>query len=452
MPEPAPGPRGPRVRRTRLMMSVLLEILAILFLLIANGVFAMSETAVIAARKARLQQRAEEGDVKAAEALKLASDPNQFLSTVQIGITLVGIFAGAFGGATLAEKLSVSLRAVPALRPYSDTLALVLVVLAITYLSLVIGELVPKRLALINPERVAASVAAPMRLLSVAAAPAVKVLTLSTDGILRLAGIRPSQEPPVTEEEIRVLIDQGTEAGVFEEAEQDIVESVFELGDLRVRQLMTHRVDVEWLNIEDPPEKNQEKLLSGAYSRYPVGEGSVDRIVGVVHAKHLMRGCLVRGSLDLREAVRPPVFIPESVRALRLLALFKECRQEIALVVDEHGGLEGLVTLTDILESIVGRMPSAEREDEPPVVRREDGSWLVDGMLPVSEVKDLLDLRALPGEEEGLYETLGGFLTTYLGQIPASGTHFEFEDIRFEVIDMDGHRVDKVLVSRGGPG
>jgi magnesium and cobalt exporter, CNNM family len=434
------------------MTGPFLEVLILLVLILANGVFAMSEIAIISARKARLQQQAEDGDLRARAALALAEDPNQFLSTTQIGITLVGIFAGAFGGATLSQKLAGWLSRNPTLEPYSSGLALGIVVLGITYLSLVIGELVPKRIGLTNPERIAAAVAGPMRLLSVLASPVVRLLSFSTDGLLRLLGIRPSTEPPVTEEEIRVLINQGTQAGVFEEAEQDLVESVFRLADQRISVLMTPRQDVEWLDVEDPPAETRRKVIDSVRSWFPVGHGTLDNIVGVVHAKSLLSECLAEEPLDLRALARPALFVPEGTRALKVLERFKESGTQIALVIDEYGGFEGLVTLTDILEAIVGDIPSQGEQGEPAIVRRDDGSWLLDGTLSLDDVKDLLRIRRLPGEDEGVYHTLGGFIMTQLGHIPSATDHFEWDGLRFEVMDMDGRRVDKVLVMPAAEG
>jgi putative hemolysin len=406
----------------------------------------MAETAIISARKARLQQRAEAGDEKAMVALSLAVDPADFLSATQIGITLVGVLAGAFGGATIAGELAVFIGRIEPLRPYSQGIAIALVVLAITYLSLIVGELVPKRLALNDPERAASRIAVPMQALTRLTYPLARFLSFSSDLVLRTLGVRPSGEPPVTEEEIQVLLEQGTEAGVFEEAELDMVQSVFRLADRRVGSLMTPRPEIAWLDLEDPAEEIRRRIIASPHSRMPVAEGSLDNVMGIVQAKDLLARSLMGQQLDLRAALVPPMFVPESMLALNALEQFRESGVHIALVIDEFGGVQGLVTLYDILEAIVGDIPAEGEAEEPEVVQREDGSWLLDGGLPVDEFKDIFGITRLPDEERGYYNTLGGFIMTRLGRIPAASDFFEWAGLRFEVVDMDGFRVDKVLV------
>jgi putative hemolysin len=429
------------------MGSILFEVAIIFLLLIVNGAFSMSEMALVSSRKTRLKQRADRGDGGAQAALRLSESPDEFLATVQIGITLVGILAGAFGGATMAEELAPLLQRIPAIAPYADSIAFALVVLAITYLSLVIGELVPKRLALNHPESIARAVARPMQWLSKLSLPAVRLLSVSTKAVLRLLGARPSAEPQVTEEEIRILVRQGAQSGVLEEAERRMVENIFHLGDLRVRSLMTPRPDIVWLEINDSPETIRRKLKESGMSRYPVCQGNLDNALGIVRAKDLLAEMLAGRPLDLQSALRHPLFVPEMMPALRALEQFKKSGNHIAIVIDEHGGTQGLVTHHDILEAIAGEIePTTETEDLP-AVRREDGSWLLDGALPVYELKEILGLRKLPGEDRGEYHTLGGFIMFMLGRIPAVADHFEYGRLRFEVMDMDSHRVDKVLVS-----
>jgi len=423
-----------------------LEILLILLLVIANGVFAMSEIAIISARKVRLQQMANQGNAKARVALQLADAPNRFLSTVQIGITLIGILAGAFGGATLAQSLAIFINRIPVLVPYSQALSFGIVVVAITYLSLIIGELVPKRLALNSPEQIAANVAIPMRMLSRITSPVVHLLSASTDLVLRVLGIGPSTEPLVTEEDLRVLIEQGTEAGTFEEAEQDMVERVFRLGDRPVNALMTPRPDIVWLDLEDSAEENRQKMIDSCHSRFPVCQGGLDNVLGMVHVIDLLGRCLSGQPLDLTVSLQQPVFVPESTRGLKILELFKQTGIHMALVVDEYGVIQGLVTLNDIMVEIVGDVPSADELEEPQVVQREDGSWLLDGMLPVDDFLELFEIKEMPGEHRGSYQTLGGFVITHLGRIPTAADYFEWQGMHFEVMDMDGNRVDKVLV------
>lgn len=430
-----------------MVTTVTIEILLIILLIAGNGLLAMSELAVVSSRKVRLQHLVDRGDPRARVALKLANEPNQFLSTVQIGITLVGILAGAFGGATIAEQLAISLENIPLLAPYSEAIGVAVVVLAITYFSLVFGELLPKRLALSNPERIASILARPMRFLSIIAAPAVRILSFSTDSVLRIAGIKPSTEIPVTEDEIRMLIRQGTAVGVFEETEEDLIKNVFRLGDRRVSALMTPRHEIVWLDIDDIPELNQRRVAESGQSRFPVCQGSIDKIVGVVRATDLLAQLVNGKPLEIGVAMRQPLVIPESMRALKALELFRKTGRHLALIVDEHGGIEGLITHHDILAAIVGDIPLVGEPVELQIQQREDGSWLIDGTLLIDEFREMFRLKRLPSEEDGIYQTLGGFIMSYLGRVPSVGEHFEWNRLRFEVVDMDGRRIDKVLVS-----
>lgn len=424
------------------------EIVLVLLLLVVNGVFAMSEIAVVSSRKARLQQRAEAGDVGARRALELAENPNRFLSTVQVGITMVGVLAGAFGGATIAAPFAETLRRYPAVAPYADGVALGTVVLAITYLSLIVGELVPKRIGLSHPERIAAAVAGPMNVLSRVSSPLVSLLTVSTEAMLRLLGVRRADEPPVTGAEISMLMQQGTQAGVFEEAEQDIVERVFWLGDQRVASLMTPRRRVVWLDAGAPPEVNRDIMSRHRFSRFLVCEETLDRVVGMVEVKDLWARSLAGEAVDdLRAVLRRPLFVPESTRALRVLELFRESGTHLALVVDEYGGIEGLVTLNDLLEEIVGELALAGAPASPGVVRRDDGTWLVDGAMQMEEFREALGLPERREEDREEFRTVAGFVLTHMGRVPSPGDHFDAGGLRVEVVDMDGHRVDKVLVT-----
>jgi len=424
------------------------DIFIILFLIFINGIFSMSEIAIISARKARLLQKVEEGDKKARVALDLANEPNMLLSTVQIGITLVGVLSGAFGGATLAGEFAGFFDRFSFIHPYGESVALGLIVLCITFFTLVIGELVPKRIALNHPERIAIRAASPMRFLAGIASPAVHLLSFSTDLVLRMIGFKPSAEPPVTEEEIKILIEQGTIAGVFEEAEQDMVSRVLRLGDRRVGALMTPRKRIVWLDVNESAERNRRRILKSMRSRFPVCQGRLSNVLGVVHVKDLLTRCLSGRTLDIRSGLQQPLFVLEGTHVLRVMELFKESGTQVALVVDEYGTIEGLVTLTDLLESIIGDLPSLDNAGERPIVQREDGSWLVEGMIPVDELREFLDAGRFPEEDTGDYETLGGFVMNVLRRIPEVGDHFECCGFRFEVVDMDGHRVDKVLVQR----
>ena len=423
-----------------------IELVIVILLIIANGVFAMSETAFVSARKVRLQQWANEGNVKAAAALELVNSPNRLLSTVQLGITLIGILAGAFGGASIAEAVAVYISAISWLAPYSAAIALALVVLCITYLSLVVGELVPKRIALNNPERIAMFMVTSMPVLSTIASPFIYLLSLSTEGILRLIGLRPSTEPPITEEEINVLIEEGTQIGTFEAAEQDMIERIFRLGDRRVSILMTHRPDIVWLDTNDAPQEINQVIRKSTFSRFPVCEGSLDNVLGMVHVKDLFLQCMTGQLLDMKAVLQEPLYVLESTSTLKVLELFKQTGTQAALVIQEYGDIEGLITLNDILEAIVGDISSRDDLDHPQAVEREDGSWLLDGMLPIDELKDILHIRELPEEASGDYNTLAGFVLLNLGHVPKTGDHFEWDRFRFEVIDMDGRRIDKVLV------
>ncbi len=425
-----------------------LEIMCILLLIVTNAVLAMSETAVVSSRKTRLEQWASEGNHGAAVALELANDPTRFLSTVQFGITLIGVFAGAFGGATIAKQLAEALKTAPWLTAHSEAFAFGLVVFVITMLSLILGELVPKRLALHHPERIAAFMAAPMRTLSVFASPFVRFLSVATDAILRLFRVKPSEEPPVTEEEVVAMIDQGTQAGVFEEAEQNMVEGVFRLADRRVSSLMTSRSDIVWLDLDDSVEAIRDKIASSGYSRFPICQGSLDNFLGVVRVKDLLARVLSGQPMDLHAALRQPLFVHERMRALAVLELFKKSRTHIALVIDEYGEIAGLLTLNDILEAIVGDLPNVGTAAAPQIVQREDGSWLIDGLLPIHEFKEYFGIEELPGDERGDYETIGGFVIIYLEHIPVAGESFEWKNFHFEVVDMDGPRVDKIMLRK----
>jgi putative hemolysin len=416
-------------------------LIAIAVLLLVNGVLAMAETALLSTRKARLQNEFNKGDARAGIALKLTENPNQFLSVIQIGITTIDLLIGALTGATLAVWIDTKLGPYPALEPYSTLIGLLVGVLPVTYLSLVLGELVPKRLALRDPEGVSSLVAKPMMFFSRVFSPFVRFLSFSTESVLRLLGVKVSNEPPVTEEEIQLLIDQGTQAGVFEESEQDMVEGVFSLGDQRVYSLMTPRPDIVWLDIEDSTEEIRTKIAGSNLSRFPVRQGSLDIIVGVVKARDLLVQTLNNEPIVLKNLLKPAFFVPETMLASRALEILKEKGTDMLLVIDEFGALQGLLTLTDILEEIVGEMEL----DEPQATQRQDGSWLLDGMLEVDEFKELFNLPPLPHESE--YETLSGFVMMSLGRMPQPTDRFEWHGLNFEVVDMDGRRVDKVLVT-----
>lgn len=422
------------------MPSIGLEIVVIVLLILLAGFFVMAETAVIASRRARLQQRTRDGDKKASAALRLAENPNRFLPTVQIGITLIGILTGAVGGAALANPLARELAKLPLLGPYAGSIALVIVVILIAYFSILLGELIPKRLALQSPERIASNVAGVIKLIGAVFSPIVWFLGKSTDAVLHLFRIKHADEPPVTEEEFLVQLDQGTQAGVFEEAEQDMVEGVFSLSDRRINSLMTPRNEIVWLNVNDTGPEVRRRIAESQFSRFPVGEDSLDKVLGVVKAKDVLLADLKDGK-ELKQIVRSPIFIPETAFGSRALEMFKEGKAEIMLVIDEFGVVQGLVTIFDLIEEIVGEVGP----EEPQATQRQDGSWLLDGMLPVDEFKEIFNIRRLPDEEE--YETLGGFVMMHLGRIPVASDQFDWNGLCFEVIDMERNRVDKVLVT-----
>ncbi len=423
------------------MSGIATEILALVLLLLINGVFVMSEMAVVSSRKARLQQQANDGNRRAARALSLAQQPNNFLSTVQIGITLVSVLLGAVGGRAFSAPLAAALRNWPPLAGYADSLAFGIVVVIITTLSLLIGELIPKRLALHSPEQVAAVIAGPMMFISKIFTPLVWLLGKITGFAIKSLGIKPSTEPPVTEEEIQLLIDQGTEAGVIQESEQDMVEGIFSLSDSRVYSLMTPRTEITWLDIQDSPEEIRKKIIESPYSRFPVCQDSLDVVLGIVKARDLLGPpSLSSEGFKLKDKLRPAFYIPETMLASRALEIFKEKNAELMLVIDEYGSLQGLLTLNDIIEEIVGDI-----EAEAQATQRQDGSWLLDGLLPVDDFKEIFHVDKLPHESE--YESLSGFVMMSLGRVPQAADHFEWNGLRFEVMDMDGRRVDKVLVT-----
>lgn len=423
------------------------ELLFILALILMNGFFAMSELAVISARRARLRSMAEQGSRSARSALRLLEARSRFLSTVQVGITLIGIFAGAYGERSLAAPLSAWLTEIPSLAPYSAALALAIVVAVITYLSLILGELVPKQLALANAERAAAFVARPMQWLSVAFTPLVVLLDVSSRLVLRLLGRHAEHRQKVTDEEIRMLLAEAAEAGVVERAERDMIGGVMRLADRRIEALMTPRVDMAWLDIDTAETELRERLRDHPHSRFVVSRGELDEVLGLVQCRDLLARLLDGRPLDIGAALRQPLFLHEGIGALKALEQLRRAPIPVAVVVDEYGSVLGLVTAMDILAAIAGDLAETLEAGEPSAVRREDGSWLLDGGLPVDELRDLL---ALPGAAETpAFHTLAGLVLQELGHVPRSGEHFELEGYRFEVMDMDGHRVDKVLVTPG---
>jgi putative hemolysin len=428
------------------------DIVLLLFLILLNGFLAMSEIAVVSARKARLQRLADAASPGAQSALALSNEPSTFLSTVQVGITSVGILSGAIGETALAEPLTTWLAGFALLEPYARGVAMTIVVAGLTYFSVVIGELVPKQLGLLAPEKTASLVAAPMNMLSRATRPAVWLLSASSSFLLRLMGAVRQEEPPVTDEEIKVLMEQGSEAGVFHESEQAIVSNVLRLDEQRIGAIMTHRNDIYVLDLDEPETEIRNSIAESPYTRLVVCRGGMDHIVGILRTADLLKDALSGKPIAVEESLRPPLYVPEGVTTTHLLENFRKSRQQCALIVDEYGELQGLVTLTDVLTSIVGELPSSDIHEELDVVVREDGSWLIDGSVSIERLKDVLATdEELPGEEENGFNTLGGFVMHMLGQIPRAADYFEVAGYRFEVMDMDKNRVDKVLVTRKSP-
>ncbi|MBE0410531.1 MAG: HlyC/CorC family transporter [Anaerolineales bacterium] len=430
-------------------MNEATEILIILALILFNGVLAMSEIAVVTARKVRLQQLVEKGNTRAAVAIELADTPGRFLSTVQIGITTIGILAGVFGGVTIAASLESRFGELTIVAAYAKPISMGIVVVTVTYLTVILGELVPKKIALSNPERIAALVAPTMRLFSRLGSPLVSLMDASARLVLRILGVSVRQEPGVTEEEIRMLIDLGTETGEIQKIEDEIVDQVFELGDMRAVSLATPRPDIIWLDQQDSTEAIRDKVTSSQFSKFPVCNGSLDEVKGSVRAKDLLNNCLHGVPVDLAAIMHTPLFVPETTPVFRVLERFKEHHSHIALVLDEYGGVEGLITMGDIMEAIIGDVPEVKQSESLEIIERQDGSHLVDGMLNIERFREFFKFNALPDDERNYYQTVGGFVVTRLGHIPIAGESFEWEGKHIEVVDMDGNRVDKVLVMQG---
>jgi len=431
------------------MNSMGIELLVIGLLLLANGLFAMAEIAVISSRKARLKKLADDGSVRARAALALAESPTRFLSVVQVGMTLCSIVAGVVGGAALSDRFAAWLERVePAFAAYSHAAAFVLVAGGITFVTLLVGELVPKRIALSSPERIAMLLAGPMQALAWLARPAVWMLTAVTDAVVKALGLAQRKEAPITDEELSILIEQGLHAGTFNKAEKEMVEGVLGLDQLPVTALMTPRPKIIFLNLDDPEETNWRKIVASGHSHFPVYQGGRDQVVGMVAVKALWAHSAIGVPTNLKNLLVPPLIVPETMHAMQLLEQCKKTGKHVALVADEFGSIQGLVTLIDVFETIVGDIPAQDRRVQPEVRQREDGSWLLDATVSTGALKALLALQALPGENEADFQTLAGFVVTQFGRIPAAGDRFDFAGWRFEVVDMDRHRVDKVLVSR----
>lgn len=423
------------------------ELLILFLLLVINGFFSMAEIAVVSARKAWLKQLADKGNERARATLAIARDPSRFLSAVQVGITLVVVLAGDLGGSTLARFLEEWLLGYDWSPGLAHNLAHGSVIAGITLASVIFGELIPKRLGLINPERIALYLAPTINNLARLVSPAVSLLTFLTDGTLRLFGVKmqPS-EKPVSEEEVNILVEQGMHAGVFNKTEKEMIAGVLELDQLPVTALMTPRPKIVFLNLDDPEEANWRKIVASGHSYFPVFQGNRDQVLGLVSVKALWAHSAIGVSTSLKNLMVPALIVPETMTAIQLLESFKKSSRHIALITDEFGAIQGLTTLIDVLEAIVGDLPAQGRREAPGARQREDGSWLIDATLAVGELKSMLKLDTLPYEEEADFQTLGGFVMTHFGRIPAAGDYFDHAGWRFEVVDMDRHRVDKVLV------
>jgi putative hemolysin len=417
------------------------EILAVFILILMNGLLAMSELAIVSSRKSRLEQMANQGRHGARTALRLVEDPGRFLSTVQIGITLVGIVAGAFSGATLGQRLGNWLNSVLWISPYGNTVGIGLTVVGITYFSLILGELVPKRIALTQPERISSSIARPMRGLSLIAAPAVWLLHTSTERILQLFGLAGVRKTSVTEEEVKSLIAEGTRAGVFVPQEREMIEGVLRLADRSVRVIMTPRPKIVWVDVKADRNQIVDITRSHRFSRLLVCDETVDRPIGFIHTKHILPEALNAKDITLSELATAILYVPEGTTVLHLLNRFKKRKVHIAVVVDEYGTTEGLVTLTDVIEAITGDLPERGENSGHQLVQRGDGSWLADGTIPTDEVEALTGI-----DMEKEVKMLAGFVLDHLGRIPEAGASFVHQNARFEVVDMDGNRIDKILI------
>lgn len=424
-----------------------IELAIVLALILLNGLFAMVEMAVISARRARLQRAADKGEIGAEAVLALQADQSRFLSTIQFGITMISVATSAYGGAKLADSLAVTLAEWPWIGAYANEAAFGVIVVGIGFLTLILGELAPKRLGLMHPEAIAQYSARTLRPLMIAAAPAVWLLAVATDLVLSMLPKRRLASDQVTDDEVKLLMREGAQAGAFHETERNIVEMTLRLGDRRVAALMTPRPQVEFLDLQDSEEANMAKLLASHYSRFPIIDGGFEHVLGIVEVKDLLAAPLAGKPIDLRATIRPVLYIPETAPALKALELFKRQGAPMALIVDEYGDIQGLMTLNDLLESLVGDIAGPGGEDERTVVQREDGSWLIDGMVPIDEVFDLIKLDPTESAEERDYETMGGFMMAELKRIPMTADFVEIEGFRFEVMDMDGRRVDKVLVA-----
>lgn len=423
------------------------ELLIIFGLILLNGLFSMAEIAMVSFRKTKLEHKAANGDTKSAVALEMSNKPGKFLSTIQVGITLISIFTGVYSGASIASKVSVWLDQFPSVAQYSHTIAITMVVILITFFTLILGELIPKQIGLIRAENVARNAAMPLKVLSILALPLIWILSKPGELLIKLLNIKPSADSKVTEEEIRAIIKEGTEEGEIQEIEQDIVDRVFHLGDRKAGSLMTHRTDLTWLNIQDSEERNKSKIMTHLHNIYPVCEGNLDKILGIVYIKDLFTSILKQEKFEITKYVKEPLFILENNSAYEVLEKFREAKQHLGLVVDEYGSVVGIVTLNDILLALVGEIPGSYQQENFEIVKRDDSSWLIDGQLPFYDFVQEFEIQYFD-KSKVKYNTLGGFALSHLKKIPHTGEKFTWRDYEFEIVDMDGNRIDKILVKK----
>lgn len=434
-----------------------IEILIVVILIILNGLFSMTELAIINARKGLLEEKAESGNRGARMAIKLAEDPNEMFSTIQIGITLISIVTGLYSGATFSDPMSIYIKEhILWLADYADTISPIFIVSLTTYLSLVIGELVPKRLAYNSPESIAIMMAIPMKYFATITKPLVALLSMSTTVLLKVLGVKHKEEAPVTESEINKMLVQGVELGAYEEEEPVLVENIFRLADLDASDIMTPRTQLTWIDINASDEDILETIMECNEHRIPVGDDSLDELKGLVSSVDVLAQQMKESHRPMKDilayCMRKPLLVPESLSLMKVLSTFREEGTHEAIVLDEYGGMSGMITFHDIMEEIVGLMPSGEeekKEEENRIVQRDDGSYLVDGLISIEELKEYFEVdELLPGEEEDLYKTLGGFVTYLIGRIPKEANRCHYGPLQFEVMDMDNTRVDKVMVTR----
>lgn len=424
------------------------EIIIILLLILANGLFSMSEISIVSSKKVRLRRKAQAGNKGAQTAMELADEPNRFLSTVQVGITLIGVFTGVYGGTTIAGKLEPFFQNIPSLANYAHGLSLTIVTLLTTYLTLVFGELVPKRIGLQKPENIASAVAPLMKTISKIGSPFVWLLSSSTDLMLKLLGMNKISDSTVSEEEIKAMIEESAAGGIIEVSEQKMVEQVFRLSDHTINMLMTPRIDLVWLDINDSFETNLKLIQENDFSHFPVADSDLDQVLGVIHVRNVLQYFHQKkeDNIDFKKIAKEPLYVPESMRPFKLLEQFKEHDVHFAIVIDEFGTIQGVITLNDVMQDITDASHTTDDEDNTQIVKRDDGSYFVDGMLGKNELKDFLEVSELIDEDENYYTTAAGFLMYSLKKVPKLGEHFQWKGIDFEIADMDGNRVDKIIV------